>query len=571
MAQRIARTPARIQPIGDAAVTAVLGDAFGRSVQKRVWSLHARLQQLLGDTVLDIVPAYASVMVRFDPATVPLATVMATMRGALEDEHPVQLPEAPVMQIAVDFSPDKGLDLDTIAEHTGLARDQVIALFCSGEYTVAFLGFTAGFPYLIGVPPRLFVPRLPSPRARVPAGSVAIAAGQAGIYPRATPGGWRILGRTNTQIFDPLRNPPCLLQPGQRVHFHPAGARPEKPVEAGGAAHRVRGFRESSIPSAELAIEMLEPGILTTVQDNGRRHVGVMGVSPAGWADWFSGRVANRLVGNPQSTAVLEVTLTGCAFRALTDLVVAVTGAAADLTVDGVPKALWRSHVAPRDSVVRIGPAQCGARSYVAVRGGFAVPPILGSCSTDVGCAFGGFEGRSLRRGDRLCKVRPEPASPKAVVLRQFSETLRPKWTHRVGLRVVPGMPWMPGSVSSTDVMGRLTAQTFKVSPVGNRQGVRLEGQPLPGGEAFSVLSTGMSAGCVQMTSEGLPIILLAEHQTTGGYAVPFVVISADLPRCGQLRTGDEVTFRQVTLAQASHALAEVMRDANAPLAEVPA
>jgi allophanate hydrolase subunit 2 len=137
-------------------------------------------------------------------------------------------------------------------------------------------------------------------------------------------------------------------------------------------------------------------------------------------------------------------------------------------------------------------------------------------------------------------------------------------------LRVVPGVPLIPGSVPSTDVMGRLTAQTFKVSPVGNRQGVRLEGQPLPGGEAFSVLSTGVCAGCVQVTSEGLPIILLAEHQTTGGYAVPFVVISADLPRCGQLRPGDEVTFRQVTLAQASHALADVMRDVNAPLAEVP-
>ena len=220
-----------ILPVGDAAALAVVGDAIDASVVSRVWSLHGEITKALGQSVLDVVPAYGSVLVRFNPSDVQLAAVMAAIRGAMETALPEARPAPRTIEVGVCFDPQYGLDIEEVAARTGLTTDSVVEEFCKPSYRVAFLGFMAGFPYLTGLSDKLALPRLASPRVRVPAGSVAFASGQCGIYPRTSPGGWRIVGKTNAVIFDPGRAEPAMFKPGDAVRFHPttslddAGAR----------------------------------------------------------------------------------------------------------------------------------------------------------------------------------------------------------------------------------------------------------------------------------------------------------------------------------------------------------
>jgi antagonist of KipI len=298
-------------------------------------------------------------------------------------------------------------------------------------------------------------------------------------------------------------------------------------------------------------IEILDPGLLSTVQDLGRKRVGALGVSPSGATDWLSARCANRLLGNKHDTALVETTMTGIRFAPRHTTMIAVTGADAQLSVAGVHRPTWQALHVRAGSEVRIGPAQRGLRSYIAFRGGIDAPFVLGSASTDVAAGFGGF-GRALAAGDVLSLVEVERELPDYE--RAINPSARPFWRQPAVLRVLPG-PHL-GQCAPHDVE-MLCARDYRVSARSNRQGVRLEGPALHNHSGFDVLSSGVCAGCVQITGEGHPIVLLAEHQTTGGYAVPLVVIAADLPDAAQLRPGDSVRFSRVTLADASRALTE--------------
>jgi inhibitor of KinA len=208
-----------IVPVGDAAVLAVLGESIDPATVRRVWALAAALRTILGDGALDIVPAYGSVLVRFDPTRTGLAIIMANVRGAMEAASGVDAVAGRSIEVGVCFAPEHALDVAEVAAQVGLAPDDVVREFCAPTYRVAFLGFTAGFPYMLGLSRKLHLPRLTSPRVSVPAGSVAFAAGQCGIYPRGSPGGWRILGKTAAQLFDPMREPAPLFKPGDAVRF----------------------------------------------------------------------------------------------------------------------------------------------------------------------------------------------------------------------------------------------------------------------------------------------------------------------------------------------------------------
>lgn len=298
-------------------------------------------------------------------------------------------------------------------------------------------------------------------------------------------------------------------------------------------------------------MEIVDPGLLASVQDLGRRHVGALGVSPSGAADWLSARCANRLIGNPRDAALLETTMTGILFVPRQTTMIAVTGAHARVNIAGADRPLWQSLRVQGGVEVKVGPAERGLRSYVAFHGGIDVPLVLCSASTDVAAGFGGL-GRPLAAGDvlSLASVERELDDDEKAI----PPSSRPFWRQPSVLRVLPGPHRDRCSAHETQT---LCAQEYRVSARSNRQGIRLEGTALPSNNSFDVLSSGVCAGCVQITSEGLPIVLLAEHQTTGGYAVPFVVITADLPDAAQLRPGDRVRFMPVTRADAANALTE--------------
>lgn len=209
-----------IEPLADDAWLATFGHALDAAVNARVHAVCARIDADRPRWVRGVVPAYASVAVFFDLHVVAaghvrdwLAGLLANTRMASGDGH------ARCVEIPVVYGGESGPDLATAAAELGIAPGELARRHAGGEYTVAMIGFAPGFPYLFGLDPALALPRLATPRLKVPAGSVAIAGGQAGIYPRESPGGWRLLGRTPLRLFDPERTPPGTLQPGDRVRF----------------------------------------------------------------------------------------------------------------------------------------------------------------------------------------------------------------------------------------------------------------------------------------------------------------------------------------------------------------
>lgn len=217
------RPPVRFEPLGDRALVLHLGDRADDATFHRVRSCVARLGGA-HPAVLDVVPGYTTVTVHYDPARVrsggaPPHRVLAAALEPLVPDDADPAPPARTVEIPVCYESDLAPDLDEVARHTGLDASEVIALHSGATYVVRMIGFLPGFPYLAGLDPRLATPRRAEPRTRVPAGSVGIGGEQTGIYPVASPGGWRLIGRTPLALFDARREPGALLAVGDELRF----------------------------------------------------------------------------------------------------------------------------------------------------------------------------------------------------------------------------------------------------------------------------------------------------------------------------------------------------------------
>jgi len=312
-------------------------------------------------------------------------------------------------------------------------------------------------------------------------------------------------------------------------------------------------------------IEVLSPGLLTTVQDLGREGFGSMGVSPSGAADPIALRIGNRLVGNSEGAAGLEMTLLGGAFQFHRPCVGALTGSDFGATLDGETVLAWASFEAKPGQTLRLGPTRSGARCYLCVQGGIVAKQFLGSGSTHLLSGLGGHEGRSLRKGDVL-KIGRLPEGEKKETGRKAGSTGTTRHPRKVPvtalkqfaprevLRVTPGPQsnWFPRAAQKA-----LYESAYLVSEETNRMGLRLEGPNIPGGAHGEMISEGVSLGAIQIAAGGLPIILFVEQQTTGGYAKIANVVAADLSSLGQLRPRDEIRFELVSFATARKLLIE--------------
>lgn len=223
--------PWRAIRLGEDALLLRLGDGIDAATNARVYALAEGIEAARPPWLRDLVPAYASLALFVDAASPgidgdPLAEAERWIE-AWSGEVPAGKPgQGRLHEIGVRYGGEHGPDLDAVAEHAGLSPRDVVELHAAREYRVAMLGFAPGFPYLLGLDPRIAMPRLATPRQRVEGGSVGIGAAQAGIYPRSGPGGWRIIGRTDVVLFDPARDRPSLLAPGDRVRFVPRGSGP---------------------------------------------------------------------------------------------------------------------------------------------------------------------------------------------------------------------------------------------------------------------------------------------------------------------------------------------------------
>ncbi|PYT61483.1 MAG: KipI antagonist [Acidobacteria bacterium] len=269
-------------------------------------------------------------------------------------------------------------------------------------------------------------------------------------------------------------------------------------------------------------IEVLEPGLFSTVQDLGREGFGPLGVSPSGAADAISLRLGNRLAGNAEGAAALEMTLLGGTFAFSEGADIALAGSDFGATLDGKPVEMWASFEAKPGQVLRMG-----------------LTRSLGSAATHILSGLGGHEGRALRKRDVL---RIGEASGVARKRRLSASALKELHPRKV-LRVTPGpqSDWFPESAQKI-----FYESTYRVAEESNRMGIRLQGAAIPAPASGEMISEGVALGAVQVPEGGLPIILFVEQQTTGGYPKIANVISADFHSLGQLRPRDEIRFEQV-------------------------
>jgi antagonist of KipI len=300
-------------------------------------------------------------------------------------------------------------------------------------------------------------------------------------------------------------------------------------------------------------IEVRTPGLLTTVQDLGREGYGPFGVSASGAADAVSLRIGNRLAGNGEGAAALEMTLLGGTFVFADGGVIALTGSDFGATLDDVPVEMWASVSVKPAQTLKCGATKSGARCYLCVQGGIEVKRFLGSASTHLLSGLGGFEGRALRQGDVLHVASAKEAF-RTFRRKKVPERFLAQLAPRKVLRVTPGpqAAWFSAAAQNT-----FHQSTYRLTEESNRMGLRLEGPLISAGVQEEMVSEGVALGAVQIPAGGKPIILFVEQQTTGGYPKIANVISADFHALGQLRPRDEFRFEQVDMDSAWNLLRE--------------
>ncbi|GAB16424.1 hypothetical protein ARGLB_118_00890 [Arthrobacter globiformis NBRC 12137] len=534
--------PGRVRAVRPVGTRTVLAEVSGT---QDVLALQAALLDAPLPGQQDVLAAAETVMVR---AESPAA---ARRIGQALLELDLTAPAEQAGGLVVIDTVYDGEDLAEVGQLTGLGADGVIAAHTGQIWTVAFAGFAPGFGYMVGENQALEVPRRSSPRTAVPAGSVALAGNYSAVYPRKSPGGWQLIGRTGAKMWDLDRPEPALASPGHRVQFRAV----RDVVQLAGQDTRQTDSQQQA-PAATSGLRVLAPGIHSLIQDLGRQGHSALGVSAAGALDRASLRRANRLVGNAPSAAAIETVSGGLRVQAVGDQVLAVAGAPSALTVvtpSASPDAPDTGETQNGDSqnrqrtvpvaapfalldgeILTIGVPDAGFRSYIAVRGGVDAPPVLGSRSTDT---MSGIGPKPLAAGQLL----PSGGAAESGVV--GSPEIQPDYPSG-GVTVLDIVPGPRADWFDQAAIDSLCGQDWTVKPESNRVGMRLQGTPLQRSRTGELPSEGTVAGAIQMPPEGLPVLFLADHPITGGYPVIGVVVDHQLDLAAQVPIGGSIRFR---------------------------
>ena len=297
-------------------------------------------------------------------------------------------------------------------------------------------------------------------------------------------------------------------------------------------------------------IEVQDGGLLTTVQDLGRYGYQRYGVPVAGALDQCALRIANVLVGNQEMDAGLEITVVGPRLCFLADTLISITGADLDPRLDDEPVTMWRAIIVPQGATLSFAGVRDGVRAYLAIAGGIDVPQVLGSRSTYTRSRLGGLDGRALQPGDRLLAVGDAPVTQ--VEGRAMPTDQVPSYGTRHPLRVVLGP--QDDAFSQEGIQTFLSA-SYTATSLSDRVGYRLQGPQIQHKGSADIVSDGIPFGAVQVTGDGMPIVLLADRGTTGGYTKIATVINVDLSEVAQTMPGHTMSFQSVTVEEAHQAL----------------
>ena len=456
---------------GDQAVLVELGDEISPETNARVHSLARAIEEAGVAGVVDLVPAYDSLLVQYDATAVSMGDLQT--RIVELDSGPGRAADGGrVVELPVLYGGEHGPDIERVAEHAGMPVDEVIGLHSGTDYLVYMLGFTPGFPYLGGLDDRLATPRVATPRLKIPGGSVGIAESQTGVYPLTSP----------RRLEHHRSNAAVAVRPDAGAAIAACARRPG----AVRAAGRPRGIRRDGRGMSP-AIEVIEPGLFTTVQDRGRYGFQRYGVPVSGAMDPFALRAANLLAGNDENAAALEMTVIGPTVEFKGDAVIAVTGADLTPMLDDSPMPRWEAVRVTAGSGLSFHGMMDGIRGYLAVSGGIDVPEVMGSRSTYVKGGFGGLNGSAISAGDVLDT--PDAAGPARAMSPEFQA---PVYGTEHELRVILG----PQDDAFDDgATSTLLGSTFTVSLDSDRMGYRLEGPQIAHRDSPDIISEGNAPG----------------------------------------------------------------------------
>ena len=524
--------PMRLLPVRDDCILVELAGL------EETLALYDALEEARVAGIRQIIPAARTLLIEFNPNELRASLLQSILVSV--DVGRAKAPFSVLVEIPVRYD---GEDLPEVAALLGVSAAEVVRLHTESEFLVAFTGFAPGFAYLAGGDRGLAVPRRKSPRTHVPAGSVGLAGEFSGVYPKASPGGWQLIGTTPLAMFDIERTPAALLQPGFRVRFRDMAKggvfTAALPAKAESAAAKA-----TEEPSKAAAIDVISVGLPVLLQDLGRVGMASQGISRSGAADRGSLRAANRLVGNEPGAAALEVTLGNFTFRMQGKGVMALTGAPAPLTIVAASgekfAAAGNKAIALDDGdTVTLGAPATGMRSYLAFRGGLDVEAVLGSAATDTLAQIG---PAAIPSGAIMALRQPAPGT--LVSTEELPDPALPKAGEEVVLDVFMG----PRTDWFTDcAVASFLSQEWLVTGQSSRVGIRLEGEPLERATEEELPSEATVHGAIQVPASGQPVLFLADHPLTGGYPVIANVAGRHLDLAGQIPPGVRIRFNPVS------------------------
>lgn len=497
-----------------------LYQANGPTAREQILGLRMALINAALEKVTDIVTSYKTLAVYFSPENGE--AVFQQLETFSNRPEAAQLANQKTIEVPTDYQ-HQNSEIESVAEHLGMTVEEVIDLHSSPLYEVAAIGFSPGFPYLSGLDARLHLPRKESPSV-VARGSVAIAGKQSGIYPNASPGGWHVLGRTDLTLFSPDAPTPSLLQSGDRVRFVPTQLPSPKINPA-----------PQRIASPESDIRVVLPGAFSTIQDRGRSGYRADGVTPGGATDLVFQHIANRLVGNPSSFASIECFGSGPVLAFQREVTVAWLG---------WENGSGRPHHFRSGEKLDLRGRMNSSSGTIAISGGLEVPVLLGSMATDVRAQMGGLQGRALKSGDTL-----QIANRTVAIAEPGAWYVG--WPHSSKTLEIRTLPGIQEDWFAEDSVHEFGSEVFTKSGSFDRTGAKLDGPKLARKNDREMTSQPVAPGSIQVPPYGVPIVLLSEAQTIGGYPQIGHVISADLPKLARALPGTNIRFLTVDLETA--------------------
>lgn len=529
---------------------------FAKAISEKINSMVVNFARRIKDAstktpgIKEIVPAYCSVSVYFDLEKTSAGKIKRLVKKTLRAGFGFQDESAKkgkLVEIPVCYDEEFAPDLKDVAKNAKISEEEAVKIHSSKDYLIYMLGFLPGFPYLGGMDERLETPRLTTPRLKIPAGSVAIGGKQTGLYPAESPGGWRIIGRTPLKVFDQNIKPSCLYEAGDKIRFVPISKSEffeiQKAVESESGAKEKLSSEEKQKPRyvCTCGIKILDGGLFTTVQDLGREGFQDLGIGQGGAMDRESCSYVNFLLNNSENAACLEATAVGPEIQFALGCDFALGGGECQATLNGRRVPMNKVVRADAGDILKCGAVSKGLRTYIGFSGGILVPLVLKSRSTNTKAKMGGLNGRKLKAGDELAIGNfTREKNGKRKKLKKLKPAPLPEISKILELKCTKSSQF---DFFDAKIARQFQKTVYTVLAESDRMGIRLGGKKLDFGKT-DIISDPVPFGAVQITSAGLPVVMGADRQTTGGYAKIACVTRKSICALAQASPGTKVKFK---------------------------